>query len=73
MSWLGDIFTAQPKQFRYTLVTDSDTYVLPNAPIGWEENIIRWSRSEFYYGMIRSFSVPLQFVLEWLLISYHGI
>jgi hypothetical protein len=69
MSWLGDIFTAQPKQFRYTLVTDSDTYVLPNAPIGWEENIIRWSRSEFYYGMIRSFSVPLQFVLDgaWIL------
>jgi hypothetical protein len=69
MSWLGDIFTAQPKQFRYTLVTDSDSYVLPNAPIGWEENIIRWSRSEFYYGMIRSFSVPLQFVLDgaWIL------
>jgi hypothetical protein len=69
MSWLGDIFSAQPKQFRYTLSTDGQTYVLPNAPIGWEENIIRWSRSEFYYGMIRSFSVPLQFVLDgaWIL------
>jgi len=69
MSWLSDILTAQPKQFRYTLVTGGETYVLPNAPIGWEENIIRWSRSEFYYGMIRAFSVPLQFVLDgaWIL------
>lgn len=65
LSWLG----IQPKQFRYTLTVGATSYVLPNAPIGWEEGILRWSRSEFYYGMIRSFTVPLKFVLDgaWIL------
>lgn len=69
MTWVSDLLGLQPKQFRYSLVYQQKTYVLPNAPIGWEENIIRWSRSEFYYGMIRSFSVPLKFVLDgaWIL------
>lgn len=69
MSWLSDLVGVQPKKFRYTLVTPDNSYVLPNAPIGWEENIIRWQRSEFYFGMIRTFSVPLEFVLDgaWIL------
>lgn len=69
MTWISDLLGLQPKQFRYSLVYLQKTYILPNAPIGWEENIIRWSRSEFYFGMIRSFSVPLKFVLDgaWIL------
>lgn len=69
MSWLSDLVGVQPKRFRYTLVTPDNSYVLPNAPIGWEENIIRWQRSETYFGMIRTFSVPLEFVLDgaWIL------
>lgn len=63
----------QPKQFRYTLIvaegTQTTDYVLPNAPIGWEESLIKWARSPEYYGMIRSFTVPLKFVLDgaWIL------
>lgn len=60
----------QPNKFRYSLQVGTETYVLPNAPAGWiEENEIKWSRSSFYYGMVRTFSVPLQFVLDgaWIL------
>jgi len=60
----------QPNKFRYSLQAGTETYVLPNAPAGWiEENEIKWSRSPFYYGMVRTFSVPLQFVLDgaWIL------
>lgn len=60
----------QPNKFRYSLQVGTETYVLPNAPAGWiEENEVKWSRSSKYFGMIRTFSVPLQFVLDgaWIL------
>jgi len=60
----------QPNKFRYSLQVGAEVYILPNAPAGWiEENEIKWSRSPVYYGMLRTFSVPLQFVLDgaWLL------
>ncbi len=60
----------QPRQFRYTLnVRGVDTYVLPNAPIGWDESLIKWSRSPIYHGMMRTFTVPMKFVLDgaWIL------
>lgn len=66
---LLDFLGLQPKKFKYSLFINGQTYVLPNAPIGWEENIIKWSRSQTYFGMIRTFTVPLEFVLDgaWLL------
>lgn len=63
------IFGIQPNQFQYTLIIGPNEYILPHAPIGWDDSIIKWSRSDTYYGMIRTFSVPLKFVLDgaWLL------
>lgn len=61
---------AQPKQFRYKLlVRGVNEYELPQAPSGWEEALIKWSRSTDYYGMFRSFTVPMNFVLDgaWIL------
>lgn len=54
----------QPQKFRYTLILDSGTYVLLNAPEGWEETFLKQSRSRTYWGLIRSFTVPMKFVLD---------
>lgn len=59
----------QPNDLRYTLIIDGKEYVLPQSPQGWEDNTIRWERSQTYNGVIRNFSIPIQFVLDgaWLL------
>ena len=35
---------------------------LDNAPDGWDEQLIKWERNKKYYGMFRTFSIPLKFV-----------
>lgn len=61
----------QPKEFQYTLIVAGvDSYILPNAPSGWDENSdLEFSRSETYFGAVRSLSIPLKFVLDgaWIL------
>lgn len=59
----------QPLDLRYTLTIDGTDYVLPHAPTGWEESLVRVARSEKYFGMQRFFSVPMEFVVDgaWLL------
>lgn len=59
----------QPKTFRYTLIVQGEEFELINAPQGWEETLLNYKRSDNYFGMIRSFTVPLKFVLDgaWLL------
>jgi hypothetical protein len=54
----------QPEKFRYTLLIDEQSYVLKNAPRGWEETFLNYKRSSNYWGLIRSFTVPLAFVLD---------
>lgn len=54
----------QPAQFRYTLTIDSVDYNLLNAPEGWEETFLKNARSTDYWGLIRSFTMPLKFVLD---------
>lgn len=60
---------AQPDDLRYTLVINKVEYILPHSPSGWEESLLNWERSGEYFGMIKSFSVPMVFVLDgaWLL------
>lgn len=61
----------QPKEFRYTLIVPAvDSYILPNAPSGWsEDSTLEFSRSETYFGAVRSLTIPLKFVLDgaWIL------
>lgn len=59
----------QPPDFRYTLICLGKEWVLPQHPKGWEEGDLNWKRSTTYHGMVRSYSTPLQFVLDgaWLL------
>ena len=34
------------------------------APDGWDEQMIKWERNKKYYGMFRSFTIPLKFVKD---------
>jgi len=54
----------QPDKFRYTLVINGVENVLKNAPSGWEDTFLNYKRSPDYWGLIRSFTVPLSFVLD---------
>lgn len=37
---------------------------LDYAPDGWKDKVVNYARSEGYYGMLRSFSIPLRFVKD---------
>lgn len=54
----------QPLDLRYTITTDYAVTVLAHAPEGWEEGLIKWVRNEKYWGLFRSFSVPMKFALD---------
>lgn len=55
----------QPEDFRYTLTLDNTDYVTVFAPEGWDkETKIGYKRALDYKGMIRSYALPLKFVLN---------
>jgi len=54
----------QPPKFKYTLIIDGVPTELINAPSGWEETLLNYKRSKAYFGLIRGFTVPLQFTLD---------
>lgn len=37
---------------------------LDHAPDGWKDKVVNYTRSESYFGMLRSFSIPLRFVKD---------
>lgn len=54
----------QPEDFRYTLTLDNIDYIIIFAPEGWDkETKISYKRGLDYKGMIRSYALPLKFVL----------
>lgn len=64
-SLLTNLFYRQPNKFEFTLITNfTKRETLPNAPRNWEGSLINWARSDKYYGMIRSFTQPMDFVLD---------
>lgn len=44
------------------LITNSTQKPLGNTPDGWQETAIQYGRNDNYYGIVRSFTVPLGFV-----------
>jgi|GEM_PF-6937900 len=53
------------KQFKYELIVRGVlTYELPIAPIGWDKNLIKQTRNTKYYGLMRVFTAPLEFVKQ---------
>lgn len=38
--------------------------LLQNSPDGWNDEMVKWERNTKYWGMFRSFTIPLQFVKD---------
>lgn len=52
-------------ELRFTMGTTDYPYApLTHSPNGWDESLIKYERSMKYYGVFRSFSVPLKFVKD---------
>jgi hypothetical protein len=63
-------FLSNKPQLQFTLIVRNVlTYVLPTSPSGWEGSLITVSRSDTYYGMMRTFTIPMDWVLDgaWIL------
>jgi hypothetical protein len=56
----------QPFKTRYTLTDNlqAETLVLTFHPDGWDDAGVKWVRNEKYFGLFRSFSIPLRFVKD---------
>lgn len=54
----------QPNDLRYILITDQGETILAHSPSGWEESLLNWKRDTEYFGLMRSFSMPMEFVAE---------
>lgn len=54
----------EKKLFRYYLEHDGIVVEIPHAPIGYENTSVTFRRDMKYWGVLRSFSLPLKFVLS---------
>jgi hypothetical protein len=50
------------KKLKFFLESEGETYELKQSPSGWEDTLIEYLKSPTYYGMLRSVTVPLEFV-----------
>lgn len=53
----------EKKDFRYYLLYKGAVIEIPQAPIGYEDTTVSFKRDLNFWGVIRSFSFPLKFVL----------
>lgn len=58
----------QPKKFRFTLTTPTEAHELLNAPDQWNKTTVEFKRSATYFGVIRSLTIPFNFVFKGALI-----
>ena len=52
------------RELLFILTTTAGQVTLTTAPDGWDESLIEWGRSEKYWGVFRSFTIPLKFVKD---------
>jgi hypothetical protein len=64
MSWVSNLFKTLPPLQYQLLVRELETYTLSHAPSGWEGSLIEIKRDDKYYGLLNTFSIPADFVLE---------
>lgn len=48
----------------FTISIRGHSTFLQHSPIGWDDSLVRWEKSQKYHGLFRSFSIPLEFVKE---------
>lgn len=56
--------SGQPKKLRFTLKPIGGDVELKNSPSGWEKTVVEFKRSPTYMGVIRSLTMPFNFVLK---------
>jgi hypothetical protein len=54
--------TTWNRDIRFTLTGGGNTIILKESPMGWDDDLIKWDRSDKYYGLFRSYSQNLTFV-----------
>ena len=52
------------KDIEFILTTQTGTFTLDHSPDGWDESMITTERSEKYFGVFRSWTIPLKFIKD---------
>lgn len=52
------------KDLKFILNYDGTATTLTNSPDGWDDVLVKYERSTKYWGLFRSYSIPLRFVKE---------
>jgi hypothetical protein len=52
------------KELKFKLIYNGSTTELTNAPDGWIDEALQSERDMVYFGLMRTFSIPLKFVKE---------
>jgi hypothetical protein len=56
------------KDLKFILTYNSVPTELVNSPDGWDDTLVKYDRSLKYWGLFRSYSIPLRFIKEGALI-----
>ena len=56
--------SGQPKKFKFTINALGKSVELKNSPQGWEKTTVEFKRSATYFGVIRSLTIPFNFVFR---------
>lgn len=54
----------QPKKFKFTITALGKSIDIKNAPDGWSKTTVEFKRSATYFGVIRSLTIPFNFVFR---------
>ena len=52
------------EELKFKLIYNGSTTELTNAPDGWIDEALQSERDMVYFGLMRTFSIPLKFVKE---------
>lgn len=56
------------KDLKFILNYDGTATTLTNSPDGWDDVLVKYERSTKYWGLFRSYTIPLRFIKEAALI-----
>lgn len=64
--WLYYLLRSDGKSYNYTntLVVNNTAKPIENTPDGWQDKLVNFGRNSKYFGIFRSFTIPLKFVTE---------
>jgi hypothetical protein len=65
-TWQYFLLNKEGKSFNYDtdIVVNDNPVPLENTPDGWQDKLVNFGRNTKYFGLFRSFTIPLKFVTE---------